>query len=187
METEAAQNEIEETKTPVPTVEAVDQSSQDKETKPEPTPTAEKVETKPEEVKEKDEGQSLDFFLKRIGELETEKKTLNSQILAMQQAEEERKAEQIRVEIERREAVRNSLLQDEYKILKAEYMALAPSSEHADPTTEEGRETLRQWVNANPGLFGKAPELPQSDGKQEKTTIFGNRGWTWADKWRDQR
>jgi hypothetical protein len=170
METEAAQNEIEETKTPVPTVEAVDQSSQDKETKPEPTPTAEKVETKPEEVKEKDEGQSLD-----------------SQILAMQQAEEERKAEQIRVEIERREAVRNSLLQEEYKILKAEYMALAPSSEHADPTTEEGRETLRQWVNANPGLFGKAPELPQSDGKQEKTTIFGNRGWTWADKWRDQR
>lgn len=185
MDLENATNQSEATPTEVPKVEAVDQSSQVEEAKPEPTPPAEKIETKPEEVEKKDEGQGLDFFLKRIGELETEKKTLNGQILAMKEAEESRKAEMLRVEIERKEAARDSVLRDEYKILKPEYMALAPSSEHADPTTEEGREALRQWVNANPGLFGRAPDLPQAEDTGNQKSIFSNRGWTWADKWRD--
>ena len=152
MDLENATNKSEATPTEVPKVEAVDQSSQVEEAKPEPTPTAEKVETKPEEVEKKDEGQGLDFFLKRI---------------------------------ERKEAARDSVLRDEYKILKPEYMALAPSSEHADPTSEEGREALRQWVNANPGLFGRAPDLPQAEDTGNQKSIFSNRGWTWADKWRD--
>lgn len=147
---------------------------------------AEKIETPPPEEK-KDDGEGLDFFLKRIGELETEKKTLNTQIFQMKEAEETRKSEMLRVEIERREAARNSVLMDEYKILKPEYMALAPSSEHADPMTEEGRESLRQWVNSNPGLFGRAPDLPNSEDTQSPKSIFSNRGWTWADKWRDSQ
>lgn len=127
--------------------------------------------------------QSLEFFIKRIGELETEKKELNSLVSALKEAEESRAAEHARLEQQRRMDARQNVLESEYKILKPEYIQLAPSLEEADPTTEEGKEKLRQWVNANPGLFGKAPELPTKDEKPTKKPGL-TKGWTWADKWR---
>jgi chromosome segregation ATPase len=137
-------------------------------------PTNEKSE-KPEK--------SLEFFIKRIGELETEKKELNGVISSLKEAEESRSAEQARSEQKRRLEARQNVLESEYKILKPEYIALAPTLEEADPTTEEGKETLRQWVNSNPGLFGKAPELPTANEKPTKKPGL-TKGWTWADKWR---
>lgn len=158
-----------------------------------PAPKAEKVEkakTLEAEPKAPEKGedpaQSMEFFLKRIGELETEKRELSGVIAGMKEAEEARKAEAVRAELERKEKARAHLLETDWKILKPEYMQLAPSIEKADPTTEEGRDALRQWVNSNPGLFGKAPELPTQNTKDnQKPGIFSTKGWTWADKWRD--
>ena len=147
----------------------------------EETPQAMKV----EEEAPKDPGKDLEFFIKRIGELETEKKELNGLLASMKEAEEERKVEEIRREVERKEKARADLLSNDWKILKPEYMALAPSVEFADPTTDAGRESLRQWVNANPGLFGKAPELPKGEQTSESPGVFGGvKGWKWADKWK---
>ena len=150
--------------------------------KPEKTEEAAKVEKK-EEKPEK----SLEFFIKRIGQLETEKKELNAVISGMKEAEELKAAELAKEAAKRKAAARSALLEGEYKILKPEYMALAPSMEEADPTSEEGKEAIRQWVNSNPGLFGKAPDLPVSDKTPEKRSPFAKKGWTWADKWRDQK
>ena len=150
--------------------------------KPEPAP---KQEAKPEPKDDKS-SQDLSFFVQRIGELETEKKELAATIAEMKAAEEERKAEALQREVEAKGKARTELLQGEWGIVKADYMRLAPSVEEADPTTEQGRESLRQWVNANPGLFNKAPELPNSDTpKQPSQGIFSARAWTWADKFRE--
>lgn len=154
----------------------------------EPAPV--QAEEKPEELKveeeaPKDSGKDLEFFIKRIGELETEKKELNGLLTSMKEAEEQRKADEIRREVERKEKARADLLSNDWKILKPEYMALAPSVEFADPTTEAGRDALRQWVNSNPGLFGKAPELPKAEKTNESPGVFGGvKGWRWADKWK---
>ena len=182
---------MEEQKTEAPKSEV--QEATPAEAVKEPAPKAEKLakakvpeaEPKPPE-KGEDQAHSMEFFLKRIGELETEKRELSGVIAGMKEAEESRKAEALRVELERKDKARAHLLQSEYQILKPEYMQLAPSIEKADPTTDDGRDALRQWVNSNPGLFGKAPELPTKDSKDNKKTgIFSAKGWTWADKWKD--
>lgn len=147
---------------------------------PEPLEEPKQAEKKEEPAKD------LEFFLKRIGELETEKKEMSATLLGMKEAEEVRKAEAIKVERDRKEKARADLLVGDYKILKPEYMNLAPSVDLADPTTDQGKEALRQWMTSNPGLFGKAPELPTAENKEAKPSFFGGKGWTWADKFKEQ-
>lgn len=153
----------------------------------EEAPAPAPAEEKPVKEETKSDGPDLSFFVKRIGELETQKKELAQTIAEMKDAEHQRQVEQMQKEQEQKNKARADLLQGEWGIVKEDYMRLAPTVEEADPTTDKGRDALRQWVNANPGLFNKAPELPQSEAKSTKPNgMFSGRAWTWADKFREQ-
>lgn len=157
----------------------------EEETKHEPIP---EIESKPEEDPIKpvpDEKPDPSVFLDRLNELELNNRELKAQIDTMREADALKDLD-LRAKEEAAKTAAQVALLENYGILKAEYSKLAPNVSEADPTTEEGREGLRRWVIANPGLFGKAPALPSknADQNKEERKTFDPKPWKWREIWK---
>jgi len=83
----------------------------------------------------------------------------------------------------RMESMRADLLVNTWKLRKDVYAQLAPTVDEADPTSDEGKEKLRQWAVENKALFAAAPELPSGETYAPQETRFGERK-RWRDIWK---
>lgn len=140
------------------------------EAKPEPEPEARHLRS----VDEKEETPQAVDWTEKIESLQGEVKEARALVEKMQQEEGAR-----------RDKAREALVVGEYGLLDPDYMKIPSFPAEADATTEEGRESLRQWMVKHPGLFGKSPAITKEMKKEatEKIT-FGAKPWKWSELWK---
>ena len=143
------------------------------EAKPEPEPEARHLRSVEDKEEKKDAPAPVDWT-EKIEALQGEVQEARALVEKMQQEE-----------AARRDKAREALVVGEYGLLDPDYMKIPSFPAEADATTEEGRESLRQWMVKHPGLFGKSPAITKEMKKEatEKIT-FGAKPWKWSDMWK---